>query len=157
MSDPVKKQPSNLMWVIAVLLVALGVALWFYLKPVDPVNLPANKDVGKIVAKEGGAGMTETVTNFFTSATETFNGIKDAATAEAALPKLKEFSTQADELKKGYGLLPDAGKVAVKTMLGTGIEKLKAIVEKLMAMPGVGEKLKPIVEPLMAKLAAITG
>jgi len=156
-ADTVKKGASQLTWIVPILLVALGVVLWFYLKPVEPTNLPGSTELGKTIAKSAEATLTGNINSFFTTATETFSGIKDAATADAALPKLKELTGKVDELKKGYAAVPEAGKAAIKTLLGSGIGKLKAIVDKLLAMPGVGEKLKPIVEPLMSSLAAITG
>lgn len=156
-ADTVKQGASQLTWLVPILLVALGVALWFYLKREEPVKLPASTELAKNIAKSAEATLTDSINTYFTNATQAFNGIKDAATADAALPKLKELSGQADELKKGFGLVPEAGKTAIKSLLGSNIDKLKAIVDKLLAMPGVGEKLKPVVEPLMAKLAAITG
>lgn len=151
------KQTNPLSWLMPILLLALGVVLWYYLKPVEPVNLPAATDLAKNITKGAGTSLTDSINTFFTSTTESLNGIKDAATADAAIPKLKELSSQVDEMKKGFALVPDAGKGAIKTLFGSNLDKLKVIVNKLLAMPGVGEKLKPILEPLMAKLAAFTG
>lgn len=156
-ADTVKKGASQMTWLVPILLVALGVVLWYYLKPEEPVRLPGSTDVAKNIAKTAGTSLTESINSYFASATETLSGIKDAATAEAALPKLNALSTQADDLKKGFALVPDAGKAAIKTLLSSSLDKLKAMVDKLLALPVVGEKLKPVVEPLMAKLAGITG
>lgn len=154
--DTVKKS-SPLVWMVPMLVLALGVLAWLYFKRDEPVKLPGATDLAKNIAKGAGTSLTDSINTFFTSTTESLSGIKDAASADAALPKLKELSGQVDEMKKGFALVPDAGKAAIKTLLGTNLEKLKVIVDKLLAMPGVGEKLKPILEPLMAKLASFTG
>ncbi len=154
--DSVKKS-SPLVWMVPLLIAALAVAAWLYFKRDEPVKLPAATDLSKSIAKTAEASLTDNLNNFFTSATSSLNGIKDAATADAAIPKLKELSGQVDDMKKNFALVPEAGKAAIKTLLGSNLEKLKAIVDKLLAMPGVGEKLKPILEPLMTKLAAIAG
>lgn len=151
------KQTNPLSWITPILLVALGIVLWFYLKPVEPVNLPGATDLAKNITKAAGTSLTDSINTFFTSTTESLNSIKDVASADAAIPKLKELTGQVDEMKKGFALVPETGKAAIKTLLGSNLDKLKAIVDKLLAMPVVGEKLKPILEPLMAKLASITG
>lgn len=155
-ADTVKKEASPLVWLLPILLIALGIALWFYLKPVDEVKIPPSTNLAKNIAKTAEGSLTDNINTFFTSATESLGGIKDAATADAALPKLKDLSDQADLLKKGYALVPDTGKGAIKTLLTSNMDKLKAMVDKLLAMPVVGDKLKPVIEPLMAKLASIT-
>lgn len=156
-TDSMKKGANNLTWLIPLLLIALAVLAYLYFKPENKVNLPASTDAVKQVTKTLEAGLTEDVNSFFSSATESLNGIKDAATADAALPKLKLLDEQATGFKKAFNLVPEAGRGAIKTLISAGIEKLKAVVAKVIAMPGVGEKLKPVVDALMAKLAAVTG
>lgn len=152
-ADSVKQGASALSWILPVLLLALGAVLWFYFKPDPNTNQPASTNVQNIVKKS----FAEDITSFFKSTTDTLSGIKDAATADAALPKLKELDTSADGLKKAFGLVPDAGKAAVKTALTEGITKLKELIAKITAIPGVGDKIKPVVDSLMAKLNGITG
>jgi hypothetical protein len=152
-ADTVKQGTSALSWILPVLLLALGAVLWFYFKPDPNTNQPASTNVQNLAKKSIG----EDVTSFFKSATETLSGIKDAATADAALPKLKELDTTADGLKKAFGLVPQEGKAVVKTLFTDGITKLKELIAKITALPGVGDKIKPVVDSLMAKLNGITG
>jgi len=156
-ADTVKQGASAMSWMLPVLLLALGGALWFYFRPDPNTNQPASTKVQDIIKKGIDVSLTDDIKNFFGSATETFSGIKDAASAEAAKPKLTELESKVDALKKGYGLVPEAGKAAIKTLLGESITKLKDLVAKISALPGVGEKIKPLVDSLMAKLNGITG
>lgn len=156
-ADTVKKGASQLTWLLPLLLIACGIAAYFYFRPDPRTMLPSSTELAKNIAKTAEAGLSDNLTAFFTSATDTFNGIKDAATADAALPKLKELDGQVDGFKKTFNLVPEAGKTAIKALLATGIQKLKDVVAKITALPGVGDKIKPVVDSLMAKLAGITG
>jgi hypothetical protein len=89
--------------------------------------------------------------------TETLNSVKDVATAEVALPKLKEMGGKFDTLKATLDKIPDAAKGPAKKLLADAIAKLKELADKVLALPGVGEKLKPTVDELMAKLTGIAG
>ncbi len=154
-AESVTKGASAMTWLLPILLVGLGIALWFYLREPEPVKMPGNPDMVKKLGDQVGQ-MTDSVKTLFTTATTSLEGVKDAATADAALPKLKELTSNAEDMKKLYGLLPDAGKATIKTLLGNGIDKLKALADKILALPGVGPVLKPVVDGLMAKLTAIT-
>jgi hypothetical protein len=156
-ADSAKQGASTLSWLLPVLLLGLAVALWLYYRDPPKITMPASTNVNEIIKKGAEATLGDDVKNFFSSATETFTGIKDAASAEAALPKLKELDEKVDGMKKAYGLVPEAGKAAIKTLLGDGLTKLKDLVAKITALPGVGEKIKPVVDGLMAKLTSITG
>ena len=84
--------------------------------------------------------------------TETLSSVKDAATAETALPKLHEVGTSLDSVKALVEKLPDEGKSAIAALLKGKTGELSALIEKILGLPGVGEKIKPAVEAVMAKL-----
>jgi hypothetical protein len=93
----------------------------------------------------------------FTSLTEAMTGIKDAASVDAALPKLKDIDGQIDVAKAGFDKLPTTGKATIGAMVRAALEKLKQIVTRVLAIPGVGDKVKPVIDPIMTKLAALGG
>ncbi len=89
------------------------------------------------------------VTKFNTELTETFSkltealtGVKDADSAEAALPKLQELEGKLDVAKTTMKELGDAGQTTIKTLVTSAQAKLKVLVDKVLSIPGVGEKLK---------------
>ena len=90
------------------------------------------------------AHMTGQVADFFRAATDTFTGIKDAVSAEAAAPQLRELSTRLDALRVGLNQLPTDARA-----------KLMPIIEAAMATPVVGDTLKPFVDDLRSKLNAL--
>jgi hypothetical protein len=85
--------------------------------------------------------------------TAALSGVKDAASAEAALPKLEELNNKLDDAKATILKLGDAGKATVKALVQTSRDKLKELVNKVLAIPGAGEKIKTVVDSMMTKLS----
>jgi hypothetical protein len=106
---------------------------------------------------EGGSELLKKVTDVFQSAGSTLQGITDAESAKAALPKLKELTNSTDEFAKAMARLPENAKPAVAGVMEGGIANLKVLVEKVLAIPGVESVLKPAVTELVSKLAAVAG
>ena len=97
------------------------------------------------------------VDGFFSSATESLNGVTDADSATAALPKLEALGGDLDGLSEKIQSVPEAGREPLNNMLSEGTGALGAIVDKVMALPGVGDILKPVLEPMMEKLGGLSG
>jgi hypothetical protein len=87
--------------------------------------------------------------------TETLTGVKDVASAEAALPKLQDLSTKLDVAKATMDKLTDAGKATISTLVKSTQGKLKGLADEALAIPGVGEKLRAIVDSILAKLGRL--
>ena len=103
------------------------------------------------------AAMGKDLTGMFSSATTGLEGITDAESAKAALPKLTEVGTKVDGLTTLMDKVPDAGKGALSKIVGDNLGKLQALVEKVTALPGVGDIIKPVIDPIMEKLGALGG
>ncbi len=93
----------------------------------------------------------------FGSATSSLESITDAESASAALPALTEAGSKLDGLSETFGKLPDAARGPLAGIVSEGLAKFQPIVDKVMALPGVGDILKPVIEPIMEKLAAMAG
>jgi hypothetical protein len=120
---------------------------------------------GDAVANAGGAfqdavvgdvNVGTEINNVFGSATDILNGIKDEATATEALPRLTELDGKIGELSGLFGQLGDAGKGAVATAVQNSTTGLQALVDKVSALPGVGDVIKSILDSILQKLAAFT-
>jgi len=95
-------------------------------------------------------GVTDVVGNV----TQTLTGVTDAASANAALPKLKDASSQLDSLKDLWGQIPDSAKPAIKTALSAAMPQLEQLVTKVAAVPGVGDIIQAPAKELLDKLKA---
>lgn len=92
------------------------------------------------------------VTGVVNDVTDTLTGIHDAGSANAALPKLRDVSTQLDSLKGLWGQVPDAAKPAIKTALSAAVSKAEDLLGKVTAMPGVGDVIQPVATEILEKL-----
>ncbi len=95
------------------------------------------------------------VGGLFGKLTDTFKGITDVPTAEAAVPGLKDLAGILDGYKATADKLPEAGKATVKEMVGTNLGTLQPIIDTVLALPGVGDILRPIVEPMLKTLSSL--
>ena len=94
------------------------------------------------------------MTGLFGKLTDSFKGITDVPSAEAAVPGLKDLAGILEGYKVTADKLPEAGKATVKEMVGTNLGILQPIIDTVLAIPGVGDILRPIVEPMLKTLSA---
>ena len=113
--------------------------------PAPKIETPAVPEPAKIGTDLGA---------IYTSLTDLLGGVKDVPTAESAVPKLKDLTPRIDGLRGLWDKLPDAGKAELAKVTTDHLAKLKELVGKVLAIPGVSDKLKPVVDMLIDKLAA---
>jgi hypothetical protein len=93
----------------------------------------------------------------FSSLTETLTGVKDAATAEAALPKLGDISGKLDSAKTAMDKLSGDSKLILRSLIKTSLAKLKELTDKVVAIAGVPDQFKTVVNAIMGKLTTLVG
>jgi hypothetical protein len=165
--------PSIMKWLIPLLaLGALGLLLWWLLPsattttpPVTNAEVPAAPprvtvnapvpEAAKVPSPEVTQLSTE-LTDTFRTLTDTLTGVKDVPSAEAALPKLQDIIPKLDAAKAKLAQLTEAGKAAITTLVKSSQAKLRELVDKVLAIPGVGDKLKTAVDAIMAKLGDLS-
>jgi chemotaxis protein histidine kinase CheA len=103
----------------------------------------------------GDVNLSERITTFFDDAKKTLEGVTDAKSAEAARPKLQELAANLDQISGLAGQLPADGKQAFTGMIDKVVPTLRPLIDKVLAMPGVGEVLQATLEPMKAKLQAM--
>ena len=136
---------SALRWVLPVLaLVIVAGLLWWWIGGMRTPQQTAT--VTQI------AGLTGQVSDFFRSATDTFAGIKDTASAEAAVPKLRELSTRLDSMRVAMDQLPADARARMVTLVKDLSAKLMPTIDSLVAIPAVGDTIKPLIDELRRKL-----
>jgi hypothetical protein len=115
------------------------------LKPTLP-DLPTVPDVSVV---------TKDLTNIFTSTTQTLDSIRDAASAQAALPKLTEISGKIDGIRDLLDKLPSAAQAALGQLVGKQFAPLQQQAARITAAPGVSEQVKDELEGITSKLAGL--
>jgi hypothetical protein len=154
---------SWLRWLIGLLLLALLAWLaWQYLlrdrveeEAVAPTTPPATvgEPAQNLVVDDVNLG--QEVTNVFESATAALNDVTDAASAEAALPRLSEVDANLDRLSGPAGRLPAEGKSALAAMINGALPELEALIARVSEIAGVGDIIRPAANALVEKLKAM--
>jgi hypothetical protein len=134
-------------WVVPVLgVVILAALLWWLLgqRPMTVTTPPVGTD--RVAA------LTGQVTDFCRSATDTFISVKDTASAEAAIPKIRDLSSRLDSLRGSVDQLPSDARGKIAAQFTDLRAKLTPAVDSVLAMPAVGDRLKPLIEELRTKM-----
>jgi hypothetical protein len=154
--------PSVMRWLLPLLVVgALGLLLWSLWPKATtteqtgpaPVTVKAPVPEADKVPVPEATQLSTVLTDTFKALTETLTGVKDVPSAEAALPKLQDFAPKLDAAKAKLDQLTDAGKATVTALVKSSQAKLKELVDKVLAIPGVGEKIRAVVDTIMAKIS----
>jgi hypothetical protein len=164
-------EPSPLKYLLPLLglAAALGGLWWFFNQaPADKapvvkapavaapqvpeVAMPSIPEVPAEAVKLG-----SDLSGWFTSLNDSLGGIKDVATAEAVLPKLKDAVSQLDSAKSVFDTLPAAGKSSVLSIVTSNLGSIKDLIAKVASIPGVGTLVKPFTDPILKTLTAMGG
>lgn len=162
-----KSGQNWLMWLIP-LIIALG-ALWYFLgrQATTPVTTTGTETTTTTTTgtettppavteiKVDGVDVGKQVTTTLDSIRSTLGGITDAATAQAALPKLQAASTSLDGVSALMAKLSAPQKTALAALITAALPAVRDAAGKVLAMPGVSDVAKPAVDGLLAKLEAL--
>ena len=83
-------------------------------------------------------------------------GIKDAATAQSAVPGLNKASSEFDQLAGLLDQLTPENRELLTDTLASIKPNLEQLLDKALAIPGVGDVIKPTVDAIRAKLDTLT-
>jgi hypothetical protein len=146
--------PLNwLYWLIPLLAIAAGL-IYFFTRPTEQV-VQQGVTTAQSLTVDGldiGRQVTDSITNLRT----TLGGITDAASAQAALPKLQEVTAQIDKVNGVVGQLAAEQRRALAGLVSPMMLTLNQLFDKVLAIPGVSEVLKPTIDALRAKLTVLT-
>ena len=115
----------------------------------------AAKDMIGDISVPGFSDLQKGFTGMFDSVGPKLQGIKDAASAEAALPDLESAITGLDGMVKTLGGMPEVAKSAVSTMVKGQLDKLAPVIDGILGMPGMGEKVVAVLNSLKDKLSGL--
>jgi len=105
--------------------------------------------------KAGDADVGELATSAVNDLYASLSGIKDAATAQAALSGLNKASSEFDQLTGLLGQLPpDAHKLLADTIASIR-PNITALMDRVLAIPGVAVIAKPAIDAVNVKLDSL--
>jgi len=119
---------------------------------------PATRTVGMAPADLTVDGVN--LANQFNSSINTLKsalpGITDAASAQAALPKLNEVVAQLNDISARAAKLPPEGPSALAKLIVVVRPTINQMCDKVIATPDVGAVAKPAIDDLQARLDALS-
>ena len=116
----------------------------------------ANATADAALAVEGvntGTGVTAALDGITTA----LGSVKDAATAQAALPQLQDWADKLSGLGPLVSKLPEAGRGQLKTLIDGALPTLRSTVDRLMGDSAIAAVLKPVIDPILTSLASLAG
>lgn len=158
--------PSLASWLLPLALLLAGAfLLWNFLRPEAPPVAAADEEVVEteevtvmkpefpaMPAIPTAANLTDELNAAFKNIGETFTSIKDAASAEAAAPKLEQLNTKIDDLKKMIAKLPESARSTLNTVVEKQLTPMKDQAQKALDLPGLSERIKSLINQIIRKL-----
>ena len=103
----------------------------------------------------GGMNLGSQINSSVGSIKSVLPGITDAASAQAALPKIKEATAQLNEVSSRATQLSPEGKSTLVKLIVAATPTINQMCDKVLAMPGAGDIAKPAIDELRGKLDAL--
>jgi Bacterial protein of unknown function (DUF937) len=148
--------PATTNWLLWGILPAVIAAVLVYLlaRPTEQVVQQGVPAVQSLTV--GGLDVGKQVTDSISSLRSTLGGITDAASAQAALPRLSDATAQIDKVSGTVGQLSDTQRRTLAGLVSPMMSTLNQLFDKVLAIPGVAEVIKPTIDTLKVKLATLT-
>lgn len=156
---------SPLSWLVPAALALLGgFFLWQFLSrprvnpPVAEATAPTADEVKvmKPVLPEVDVpnlgSVRDDLGGLFKSLDTTFTDIRDASSAERAMPALRELNTKIDSMNQLFSRLPEASRTTLRPALE---EQVKVATEKantVSSIEGIGADIKSLIQEIVAKI-----
>jgi hypothetical protein len=153
-------------WLAA--LVVLGGLAWYALGrqagetvaelPRPATTQPATGTVGMAPSDltVGGVNLANRVNSSVGTLRSVLPTITDTASAQAALPKLREATTQLNEVSNLATKLSPEGKSTLAKLIAAATPTINQMCDKVLATPGVGDIAKPAIDELRGKLDTLS-
>jgi hypothetical protein len=141
------------MWAIPALAIA-ALLLYLLARPGEQVvqqGVTTAQDI-TVAGMNVGKQVTDTVASLRT----TLTSITDPASAQAALPRLREATAQLDRVTGVLGQLSTSQRTVIAGLVNPVMSTLNQLFDRVLAIPGVADIIKPTIDTLRVKLAALT-
>jgi hypothetical protein len=142
-----------LYWLIPIVAIA-ALLLYFLAKPAEQVAQQGTTIAQNLMV--GGVDVSKQVTDSIANLRSTLGGVTDAASAEAALPKLRDITAQIDQVDELIGRMTPEQRKLLAGIVSPLMPALNQLFDKVLAIPAVSEVLKPTIDLIKAKLAMLS-
>jgi hypothetical protein len=149
--------PSVLSWLLPLAgLLLLALLLWQFLgrraQPAPELAQQPSPVQDMRMAVPGLTQLTDQVTSTFGSLGQTFTGIKDAASAEAAIPTLEGMKGKLDSITDAIKQLSGTGRASIHKIIGEKLIALKDQARTILSYPGISERVRTLINQIMIRL-----
>ena len=142
-----------LYWLIPIVAIAALLA-YFLTKPAEQLAQQGATFAQNLMV--GGVDVSKQVTDSIANLRSTLGGVTDAASAEAALPKLRDITTQIDQVDDLIGRMTPEQRKLLAGIVSPLMPTLNQLFDRVLAIPTVSEVLKPTIDLIKAKLAMLS-
>ena len=141
-----------LFWLIPALAV-LALLVYLLNRPAEQVVQQGTTAVQSLTV--GGLDIAKQVTGSIADLRTTLNAVTDTASAQVALPKLRDITAQIDKVDGLLGQLSAEQRRTLTGLVSPLMSTINQLFDRVLAIPGVAEVLKPAIDGLRAKLQAL--
>jgi Bacterial protein of unknown function (DUF937) len=142
-----------LYWLIPIAAVA-ALLIYLFARPAEQVAQQKVTTAQSLMV--GGLDVGKQVTDSITSLRTTLSSVTDTASAQAALPQLRDVTAQIDKVDGLIGQLSPEQRKTLAGVVNPVMSTLNGLFDKVLAIPGVADVLKPTIDLLKDRLAALT-
>jgi hypothetical protein len=104
----------------------------------------------------GGVNLANKVNSSVGTLRSVLPGITDAASAQAALPKVREATAQLNEVSNLAAKLSPEGRSALAKLIAAAMPAINQMCDKVLATPAVGDIAKPTIDELRGRLQTLS-
>jgi hypothetical protein len=141
-----------LLWAIPALAV-VALLLYLFTRPAEQLVQQGVTTAQNITV--GGMNVGKQVTDTIAGLRTTLSSITDPASAQAALPQLREATAQLDKVTGVLGQLSTSQRAVIAGLINPVMSTLNQLFDRVLTVPGVAEIIKPTIDALKAKLAVL--
>jgi hypothetical protein len=151
-------QSAGSRWLVPVLLlIGAGILLWWLIgRATTPATVtPSTATTPMDTTGAALSRVTDEVTDVFRSTTATLAGVTDAASADAAMPKLQSALTSLDTVKRDVLGLPASVSSSINSVIRNSMPSLTAQIDRVKGLPGLSDSVKSALDDMARRLSTL--
>lgn len=115
-----------------------------------------SETTGAAIANQTVAELTGQLTRSVDGMRTTLQGINDSASAQAAIPRLQQMTTDLDKISNATSQLSPQARSLLAAQVASAMPAFNQLCDRVLAIPGVAGVAKPIIDSMRTKLEAMS-